>query len=194
MSQNIACALAEGYEIATRHMIMERDLNSFGHLFGGSMLAWLDEGTALFLMDKIGFSDFVTVSMQNVDFTAPGRRGDPIVICCRILKTGRSSVVAQSKAFAQDPLHGNDREIISCEITYVCLKNDKPYPYFQSEQYLKRLAAHVDLAPLPPSAKIEGPNATAEVTPEPAITDAVNPKAPDEAAVITPNQDVNISS
>lgn len=140
MPHNIARALAEGYEIATRHIIMERHLNSFGHLFGGSMLAWLDEGSALFLMDKIGFSNFVTVSMQNVNFTAPGRRGDAIVICSRIVKTGRSSVVVQSKAFAQDPIHGDDREIITCEITYVCLKDDRPYPYFLSEQYLNRLA------------------------------------------------------
>jgi acyl-CoA hydrolase len=123
------------FEIATRHMVMERDLNPFGHLFGGTMLAWLDEGSALYVMEKIGYRDFVTVSMDHVEFKAPGHRGDAIQILCRIVRTGRSSVLVQAKAVSHTASTGAVREIIDCEIAYVCLKDDKSYPYFQSDEY-----------------------------------------------------------
>ena len=91
-SENVPPHSSE-FEVATRHLVMERDLNSFGHLFGGAMLAWLDEGAALYLEEKIGYRDFVTMNMNNVSFKAPGQRGDATLILCRVLKTGRSSVV-----------------------------------------------------------------------------------------------------
>ena len=37
----------EGFDLVTRHLVIERDLNPAGNLFGGTMLAWLDEATAL---------------------------------------------------------------------------------------------------------------------------------------------------
>lgn len=134
-------AVPSEYAIATRHMVMERDLNPFGHLFGGTMLAWLDEGAALYVMEQIGYRDFVTVSMDNVVFRAPGHRGDAIQILCRVLKTGRSSMVVEAKAVSHEASSGSVREIITCRITYVCLKDDRPYAYFQSEEYRRWLEA-----------------------------------------------------
>ncbi|MBI5094544.1 MAG: acyl-CoA thioesterase [Candidatus Hydrogenedentes bacterium] len=125
----------EDFEIVTRHMVMEKDLNPFGNLYGGMMLSWLDEGAALYVMEKIGYANFVTVSLDNVNFKAPGHRGDAIVLYCRVLRTGRSSIVVQSKALAHEPITGAKRDIITCQITYVCLMNERPYPYFQSAEY-----------------------------------------------------------
>ncbi len=42
----------EGMELATQHIVMSRDLNQHGFLFGGQMLAWIDEGCAMFVMEK----------------------------------------------------------------------------------------------------------------------------------------------
>ncbi len=123
------------FEVSTRHLVMERHLNPYGNVFGGTVLAWLDEGAALFLMEKIGYTNFVTVSMNHVDFKAPGHRGDAVQILCRVLRTGRSSVTVQAKAVSHEAASRSVREIITCEITYVCLKDDRPYPYFQSEEY-----------------------------------------------------------
>jgi acyl-CoA thioesterase YciA len=122
------------FGIVTRHLVMEKDLNYFGNLFGGVILSWLDEGSALFIMDRIGYSNFVTVSMADVVFKAPARRGDAVVLYSRILSTGRSSVTAQTRAFVHDN-RGGRREIIDCKITFVCLQDGKPYAYFESEEY-----------------------------------------------------------
>lgn len=127
----------EGYEIATRHLVMEKDLNYFGNLFGGAMLAWLDEGTAAFLMEKIGYANFVTVGMEDVYFKTPSHRGDALVIYCKISNTGRSSVTVSTKAYVHIPGSEVRREVITCKFKFVCLKDGKPFSYFRSPDYLK---------------------------------------------------------
>jgi len=130
---------ADEFEVVTRHIVMERDLNSLGTLFAGAMLAWLDEAAALFVMEKTGYADLVTVSLEDVSFSAPGRRGDAIVVYCRILRTGRSSIVVETRALVHDPETSARRQIIDCRITYVCLRDGKPTPYFESERYAQWL-------------------------------------------------------
>ena len=123
------------FEIATRHLIMERDLNPEGHLFGGAMLAWLDEATAVYVTEKIGYANFVTVGLTDVHFKAPGHRGDIITIYSRIVETGSSSVTAETKAVNHEFIGGSDRDITTCRFTFVCLKDHQPYPYFESPEY-----------------------------------------------------------
>ena len=127
------------FRVVTRHMVMEKDLNPASNLFGGTLLAWLDESTAIYVLERIGYDNFVTVGMDDVDFKAPGRRGDVITISCRIVRTGSSSVVAEARAIVEDAPRTERREIIHCSITYVCMKDGKTYPYFQSDAYQRWL-------------------------------------------------------
>jgi len=124
-----------GFDVVTRHIVMDKDLNASGHLFGGVMLAWLDEAAALYIMEETGYTDFVTVAMDRVCFKSTGRRGAAIAVYCRIVETRRSSIVIEAKALSHDPGTGDRREIIACTITSVCLKDDRPYAYFQSPEY-----------------------------------------------------------
>jgi len=125
----------EGFDPVTRHLVIERDLNPAGNLFGGTVLAWLDESTAVYVMGRIGYTDLVTVSMDDVNFKAPGHRGDIVSIHSRIVRTGSSSVTAETKAFVEEPASGERREMISCTVTFVCLRNRKKYEYFKSPEY-----------------------------------------------------------
>jgi acyl-CoA hydrolase len=125
----------DDFEVVTRHMVMEKDLNPEGHLFGGAMLAWLDEATAVYVMERIGFTNFVTVALEDVAFKAPGHRGDIITVYSRIVRTGASSVTAETRAINHELDSGLDREIITCRFTFVCLKDHRAYPYFRSPEY-----------------------------------------------------------
>ncbi|NIA15920.1 MAG: acyl-CoA thioesterase [Nitrospiraceae bacterium] len=129
----------QGFDVVTRHLVMERDLNPAGNLFGGTMLAWLDEATAVYVTEQIGYTDFVTVAMDDIRFRAPGHRGDIITVYSRIVGTGRTSVTAESKAFVEKPSTNERREMINCTIAYVCLKNQEKYAYFESEGYAEWL-------------------------------------------------------
>lgn len=135
MEADYTKAELQEYDIVTRHLVMERHLNAFGNLFGGVMLAWLDEGSALYVMDQIGYQNFVTVSMDNVTFRTPARRGDAIVLYSRILKTGRSSITVETRALVHEAGADNRREVIRCQLSFVCLRDGKPFAYFESDEY-----------------------------------------------------------
>ncbi|MCP4641930.1 MAG: acyl-CoA thioesterase [bacterium] len=124
-----------GYDIVTRHLVMERDLNAAGSLYGGAILAWLDEAAAVYVMEQIGYRDFVTVAMDNVYFKAPAYRGDLVTFHSRISRIGSSSVTAEVCAYVHEPVSGSQHETIACTVTFVCLKDRKTYPYFQSDEY-----------------------------------------------------------
>jgi acyl-CoA hydrolase len=132
------------FEVVTRHLVMEKDLNAFGNLFGGSMLAWIDEAAALFVMDKIGYSNFVTVSLDDVVFREPVHRGDAVLFCCRVARVGRSSISVETKAVVRDSVFRSEREVIKCQLKFVCLKDGKPFPYFQSEVFQQRMRERND--------------------------------------------------
>lgn len=125
----------EDLDLVTRHLVMEKDLNPDGHVFGGAMLAWLDEAMAVYTMEHIGFTDFVTVALDEVNFKSPGHRGDIITIYARILKIGTSSITVEARAINHEIGSGLDRDIITCKFTFVCLKDHKAYPYFKSPEF-----------------------------------------------------------
>ncbi|EMO15821.1 thioesterase family protein [Leptospira santarosai str. CBC1416] len=122
----------EGMELATQHIVMSRDLNQHGFLFGGQMLAWIDEGCAMYVMEKIRYSNIVTVSMADVVFKSPGLLGDIIQIFSKIDKVGNSSITIRNTSIGKSQSRKELKEIIDCKITYVCLdENGRPFSYFK---------------------------------------------------------------
>ena len=117
-------------DIITQHYIISRDLNAHGNLFGGTVLAWLDEAGAIYIIDKTGYSNIVTVSMHDVNFRNPGKMGNIVKIYGEIMKKGKSSITVRVDAVNETP-GCEKRVIIDCTITYVFLDNSgKPYPFF----------------------------------------------------------------
>jgi acyl-CoA thioesterase YciA len=130
----------EGMELATQHIVMSRDLNQHGFLFGGQMLAWIDEGCAMFVMEKIRYSNIVTVSMADVVFKSPGLLGDIIQIFSKIEKVGNSSITIRNTSIGKSQSRKELKEIIDCKITYVCLdEKGRPFPYFRDHFELQDL-------------------------------------------------------
>ena len=121
-------AKLQDMELASQHIVMAKDLNAHGNLFGGTILAWIDEGCAMYVMGKIKYSNIVTVNMQDVNFSSPGRLGDIVQIYAKVEKIGNSSITIYSKAIANDVAKQSLSEIIACKITYVCLDEfQKPF-------------------------------------------------------------------
>ncbi len=123
------------FETVTRHIVMERHINPHGHVFGGVLLAWMDEGAGLYAMERTGCVHLVTVSMEEVAFKAPVKRGDQVVVQCRLSTIGRSSVCIEVRTHVFDPVKITRAEVITSKITYVSLRGDKPYRYFLSAEY-----------------------------------------------------------
>ncbi len=126
------------FEIVTRRLVLPRDLNGHGNLYGGSMLSWIDESSYLYAIEKIGYVNMVTVSLENVRFRSPAKLGDSVIIMCRVKKIKNTSITIQTKAMVYDLINLKSSQIIDCDITFVCLKKGKPYPYFKTKEFLER--------------------------------------------------------
>ena len=76
----------------THRLVLPADLNHYGFLFGGTLLAWVDE--ASWIAASLDFPKclFVTVGMDKVEFHHSVRQGTILAIHCERARQGTTSV------------------------------------------------------------------------------------------------------
>ncbi len=81
----------------TRKWVKPEDLNANGTLFGGRLLAWIDEEAALYTIVQLENPKVVTKYMSEINFMASAKQGDIIEIGIEVTKFGNSSVTMRSE-------------------------------------------------------------------------------------------------
>ncbi len=76
----------------TRKWVKPGDLNPNGTLFGGKLLAWIDEEAALYTVVQLENRKTVTAYMSEISFTASAEQGDIVEIGMDVVKFGKSSI------------------------------------------------------------------------------------------------------
>jgi acyl-CoA thioesterase YciA len=76
----------------TRKWVKPEDLNPNGTLFGGQLLAWIDEEAALYTIVQLENSKIVTKYISEINFMASAKQGDIIEIGIEVTKFGKSSM------------------------------------------------------------------------------------------------------
>lgn len=79
----------------SRKLIKPTDLNAHGTLFGGSVLAWIDEEAAIYVTCQLGKGNIVTKFMSEIDFVSSAKLGDIIEIGMETVKFGKSSITVR---------------------------------------------------------------------------------------------------
>lgn len=77
----------------TRKWVKPEDLNANGTLFGGRLLAWVDEEAALYSIVQLENPKVVTKFMSEINFMSAAKQGDIIEIGLEVTKFGRSSLI-----------------------------------------------------------------------------------------------------
>lgn len=77
----------------TRKWVKPEDLNANGTLFGGRLLAWVDEEAALYSIVQLENPKVVTKFMSEINFMSAAKQGDIVEIGLEIQKFGKSSLV-----------------------------------------------------------------------------------------------------
>ena len=62
----------------TRKWVKPEDLNPNGTLFGGRLLAWIDEEAALYTVIQLENSKIVTKYVSEINFMSSAKQGDII--------------------------------------------------------------------------------------------------------------------
>ena len=76
----------------TRKWVKPEDLNPNGTLFGGQLLAWIDEEAALYTIIQLENSKVVTKYMSEINFMSSAKKGDIVEIGIEVTKFGKSSI------------------------------------------------------------------------------------------------------
>lgn len=82
------------------HLLMPKCLNAAGYLFGGQLLAWIDE-TAGIVAKRHAEMNVVTVAVDNMYFKAGARVNDTIVLIGRLTHVGRSSMEVRIDTYCE---------------------------------------------------------------------------------------------
>lgn len=76
----------------TRKWIKPEDLNANGTLFGGKLLAWIDEEAALYSIIQLENHKVVTKFMSEINFLSSAKEGDIVEIGTDVVNFGNSSL------------------------------------------------------------------------------------------------------
>lgn len=82
----------------TRKWVKPEDLNPNGTLFGGKLLAWIDEELALYTIIQFENSKVVTKYMSEINFRSSAIQGDIIEIGIDVVRFGITSITLKCEA------------------------------------------------------------------------------------------------
>ena len=111
--------LDDGFHLSFRRMVMSPHCNATDNLFGGEMLAWIDEGAAMYAACQMGTDRLVTVHMDGVDFKKPIPKGWVCTVYCRSAKEGNTSLVVEVLVTRKSYTNGEESEITRTQLVFV---------------------------------------------------------------------------
>ena len=115
--------------LAIQVVMMPRDTNPHGTIFGGVILSYLDQAGAIGARREImrlgGPPPFlVSVAMNRVEFHKPVLVGDVVRFLTRIVRIGRTSITVNITVFVD---RGSDvLQVTEAEVVYVAIDRNDP--------------------------------------------------------------------
>lgn len=107
--------------LALRTILLPRDTNGGGTIFGGVILSQIDLAGAAVARTSAA-RRFVTVAMKEVKFIAPVYVGDVVSYWGKVVNVGNTSITVQIRVEAERYSDANQRvEVTTAEVTYVAV-------------------------------------------------------------------------
>ena len=111
-------------ELISTHFYKAANVGFHGNLYGGTMLAWLDEAGAAFACQACDTPRMVTKKITEVVFEKPVRPGQIIKIYGEVLKVGTRSITIRLEARRHSVYNGSQRTVLSTDMTFVRIDGD----------------------------------------------------------------------
>jgi acyl-CoA thioesterase YciA len=114
-----APAAAAMRQPAIRVILMPKDTNALGTIFGGIILSYIDQAGAV-AAHRCGPGRLVTVAMREVVFHQPVFVGDLVSFYADVLRCGRTSITVQVTVEAERAREPRERvTVTAAEVVYV---------------------------------------------------------------------------
>ena len=114
--------------LALKALMMPRDTNQHGTIFGGVVLSYIDQAGAvgaLYALQLAGHSEkpLVSVAMDRVEFLKPIHVGNVVSFMTRVLAVGRTSITVE--VVVQSVRKGEPVELTRAVVTYVAVTRNE---------------------------------------------------------------------
>ncbi len=117
------------YRTALRVVMMPRDTNQYGTIFGGVILSYIDQA-GFIEARRHGQHRWVTVCLEKVSFQAPVKTGDVVSFLTRTEATGTSSVSVRVVVDAERYESGRTARVTEATLTMVAIDaGGRPIPF-----------------------------------------------------------------
>jgi acyl-CoA thioesterase YciA len=113
-------AASDERHLAIRVMLLPKDTNAHGTIFGGVILSQIDLAGAVEARRHTEHS-VVTVAMNAVEFKQPVYVGDLVSFYTRVMRLGRTSVRVKVEVEAQRSTGGQIVPVTEAEVVYVAV-------------------------------------------------------------------------
>lgn len=116
-------------EPAIRVVLMPKDTNAHGTIFGGVILSYIDIAAAVEVR-KHTLKKIVTKAMHEVAFVAPVFVGDLVSFYTELVRIGRTSITIKVTVEADRVMNpGKRARVTEAEVVYVAVdENRRPIP------------------------------------------------------------------
>ena len=119
---------------AIRVILMPKDTNALGTIFGGIILSYIDQAGAVEAHRHAAAGRFVTVAMREVEFHQPVFVGDLVSFFTETLRIGRTSLTTRVTVEAQRAMGRGRVKVTEAEVVYVQVDGEgRPLPIASPE-------------------------------------------------------------
>lgn len=111
-------------KIINKKIVMARDIGIHGNLFGGTLMAWIDEAAAAFATEYCYTPNMVTVRVGELVFRKPMKAGQHLRIYGEVAKLGTTSITLDLEARKYSLYSGEESVICTTSFTFVRIDDD----------------------------------------------------------------------
>ncbi len=120
-------------KLITKKIVLARDIGIHGNLFGGTLMAWIDEAAAAFATEYCFTPNMVTVRVGELLFKKPLKDGHHLRIYGEMVELGNTSITLSLEARKYSLYSGEETLVCSTNITFVRIDDDgTPTPIGES--------------------------------------------------------------
>jgi len=106
-------------DLVSTHLVKKSDLGTYGNLFGGQLMKWLDISGASYAMQVCDSPRVVTISIDRCEFKKPAKEWQIVKMYASVYEIGRTSITLRVEARSHNVYSGEQKIIVSTHIKFV---------------------------------------------------------------------------
>lgn len=111
-------------KLITKRIVLASDIGIHGNLFGGTLMAWMDEAAAAFATEYCFTPNMVTVRVGEMLFKKPLKAGHHVRIYGQVLTLGITSITLSLEARKYSLYSAEETLVCSTNTTFVRIDDD----------------------------------------------------------------------